>query len=130
VESISAVQKKYGSKAMTTAIILCLVCILVGEKAIGKGLLLGTLFSVINFVLMAATLPMRLNQSKRRAFWISLGSLLARYSLLAVPLVVALKVQGIHPVSTACGLFMIQIVILFDNLFGNLALTRKNTWQG
>jgi hypothetical protein len=115
---------------MTVAIVLGFVLIIFGYKALGKGLVLGTLFSVLNFVLIGEILPMRLATSKRKAFWISFGSMLARYGLLAVPMVAALVTDGIDPISTACGLFMIQAVILADHIGGNLGLIRKKTLQG
>lgn len=130
VKSIRDTQKKYGSWAMTAAIVLCLVFIIFGHKALGKGLVLGTLFSVVNFVLIGELLPMRLSTSRKKASWIAFGSILLRYGLLALPLVVALKTEGFHPVSTVCGLFMIQAVILTDHVVGNLGLARKKTLQG
>ena len=40
-------------------IILALAIIVTGQTALGKGLVLGTLFSVINFVLLGETLPLK-----------------------------------------------------------------------
>jgi hypothetical protein len=115
---------------MTAAIVLCLVFFLFGHKDVGKGLVLGALFSVVNFVLMGEMLPLRLGVSRRKASWIAFGSLLLRYGLLAVPLIVAFTFEGIHPISTGCGLLMIQAAILTDHLFNNLGLFRKRTLQG
>jgi len=74
MEAVRETQKKYCSRAMITAIVAACVFILAGQKGIGKGLVLGTLFSVFNFILMAATLPMRIGKSKGLTYMLSLGS--------------------------------------------------------
>ena len=116
MESVSQTQKKYGSRAMVAAIIAAFVLILVGLKPVGKGLVLGTIFSVINFVLMGQTLPLRLSRTKRKTFFLSLGSLFFRYALLAVPLIVAIKFEQFDLPAAIFGIFMIQLVILADYL--------------
>jgi len=116
MESASQTQKKYGSRAMVVAIIAAFVLILVGLKPVGKGLVLGTIFSVINFVLMGQTLPLRLSQTKRKTFFLSLGSIFFRYALLAVPLILAIKFEQFDLPAAIFGIFMIQLVILADYL--------------
>lgn len=116
MEAIRAVQKKYGSRAMASAVIIALMCILLGQTALGKGLVLGTLFSVINFVLMGEILPIKLGRAKKQTFALSLSFLLLRYLLLAVPLILAVKSSQFHLVTTVIGVFMIQFVILLEHL--------------
>jgi hypothetical protein len=101
---------------MMVAIIGGLLLILAGQQPIGKGLVLGAIFSVINFVLMGETLPMRLGKSKGTAFSVALGSIFFRYVILAVPLVAAIKFEQFNIFATIVGLFMIQLVILSDHL--------------
>ena len=115
MESIRATQKKYGSRAMATAVILALVIIFTGQTALGKGLVLGTLFSVLNFVLMGETLPLKLGQSSKKTFVFSTTSMFLRYILLAIPLVVAAKYEQFHLVTTITGIFMVQFVILAEH---------------
>ena len=124
MESINQTQKKYGSRAMILAIIAAFILILAGLKPVGKGLMLGTLFSVINFVLIGQTLPLRLSQTKRKTFILSLGSILFRYALLAVPLIVAIKFEQFDLPAAIFGIFMIQLVILADHLL-NLLTSRE-----
>jgi len=102
---------------MTVAIIAGLVLVVIGQQPIGKGLVLGAIFSVVNFVLMGETLPMRLGKSKRRTVTIALGSIMFRYVLLAIPLVVAIKFDQFNVFATILGIFMIQLVILGDHFF-------------
>ena len=116
MESVSQTQKKYGSRAMIIAIIAAFIFILAGLKPVGKGLVLGTIFSVINFVLIGQTLPLRLSQTKRKTFFLSLGSIFFRYALLAVPLVLAIKFDQLDLPAVIFGIFMIQLVILADYL--------------
>lgn len=101
---------------MVVAIVAAFVLILAGLKPVGKGLVLGTIFSVINFVLMGQTLPLRLSQSKRKTFLLAIGSLFFRYAILAVPLVLAIKFEQFDLPAAIFGIFMIQVVILADHL--------------
>jgi hypothetical protein len=98
--------------------------ILAGLKPVGKGLVLGSIFSVINFVLIGQTLPMRLSQTRRKTFLLSLGSIVFRYALLAVPLIVAVKFEQFDLPAAIFGIFMIQLVILADYLL-RLIASRK-----
>jgi len=116
MESVKQTQKKYGSRAMVVAIVAGFIFIMAGHKPIGKGLVLGAIFSVINFVLIGQTLPMRLSHSKRKTFALSLGSIVFRFALLALPLILAVKYQQFNLPATIGGIFMIQAVILADYL--------------
>ena len=116
MEPVKQAQKKYGSRAMVIAIVAGFIFILAGYKPVGKGLVLGTIFSVINFVLIGQTLPLRLSQSKRKTFVLSLGSIVFRFALLALPLILAVAYQQFNLPATIGGIFMIQLVILADYL--------------
>jgi hypothetical protein len=91
----------------------------------GKGLVLGTIFSVINFVLIGQALPLRIGQSKGKTFFLSLGSIFCRYILMAVPIVVAVKYKQFDLAGAILGLFMIQIVILADHILKLVSSNRK-----
>ena len=101
---------------MATAVILALVIIFSGQTALGKGLVLGTLFSVINFVLMGETLPLKLSRSSKKTFLFSMASVFLRYLLLSIPLVVAAKFEQFHLATTIAGIFMVQFMILAEHL--------------
>ncbi len=115
-EAVSKTQKRYASWALTAAILIGFGFILAGYKPVGKGLVLGTLFSIINFILIGQSLPLGLGKSKRKAFALSLVSIFFRYALMAVPLVIAVKYDQFNLVAAICGLFAIQLVILADHL--------------
>jgi hypothetical protein len=111
-----ALQKKYGSRAMAVAIVVGLLLVAIGYKPLAKGLVLGSLFSVINFVIIGETLPARLGKSRRKTFLFALGSIFFRYALMAAPLIVAIKMEQVELATTVVGLFMIQLVILAEHL--------------
>ena len=115
MESVKATQKKYASRAIWIAIIVGLCFFLAGQKAVGKGFILGTIFSVANFILIGKALPLRIGRSKRKTFFLSLGSIFFRYALMALPIIVAVKLEQFNLVAAIVGLFMIQFVILADH---------------
>jgi hypothetical protein len=108
------IQKKFGARALTMAIVLAVVTILSGHKELGKGLILGTLFSILNFTLMAEFMPLRLSPDRRRASAYAFGTLILRYALLAIPLIIAAKFGAFSFATTAAGLFMVPLVAIID----------------
>jgi len=98
------------------AIFIGILFILMGHKAQAKGLILGSIFSVLNFVLMGEILPKLVGHSRKKSSFISLGSIVCRHGLLAVPLILALKMEWLDFAATVVGLFMVQIMIMGDHL--------------
>jgi len=125
MESVKETQKKYCSLAVMAAILIGLVMILAGQKPVGKGLILGTLFSVINFVLMGEILPVKMGKSRQKAFFLSLGSILFRYLLMAIPLFLAIKMEQFNLIASICGLFMVQLMILADHFIVSIFSSYK-----
>ena len=116
MEAIRQTQKKYGTRTMAVAIVLAMGLIVMGEKAAGKGLVLGALFSVINFVLIGSTLPRTVGHERRTAIYISFVSLFLRYTLLAIPLILAIRLDQFNIITVLVGIFMVQMIILLDHL--------------
>lgn len=115
MEPLRETEKKYCSRAITTAIMAGSLFIVAGYSPIGKGLILGSLFSILNFILMGETLPGRMNSSARKTFAKALGSILFRYALLAIPFVIAIKSDMFNLFAVLCGVFMVQLMILVDH---------------
>ena len=113
---IAQTQKRYGTTSMMAAIFIGILFILMGHKAQAKGLILGTIFSVLNFVLMGEILPLLVGHSRKKSSFISLGSIVFRHGLLAIPLIFALKMEWLDFAATVIGLFMVQIMIMGDHL--------------
>ena len=127
-------EKRYCSAAITTAIFIGFILILAGYKPLARGLISGTLFSILNFILIGETLPFRLAASSRKkSFFLALGSIGFRYVLLAIPVVTALKSENYNLWTAVVGIFMVQTMILTDhlrNLFFSTDTTRKDAlWK-
>ncbi len=114
------VQKRYIRLALILAAILAGLLIMTGQRSLGKGLILGTLFGIVNFILMALALPMRLRYVRGKALLFSLTSIYVRLALMALPLIWALKHDSVALTTTAAGLFMIQVAIVSDHLWTKL----------
>jgi hypothetical protein len=125
MESIRQTQKKYCTRAITAAIFAGLFFILAGREPIGKGLLLGTIFSIVNFIIMGEMLPFKIGKSKNKTFFLSLASILSRYILLAIPLIIAVKFDQYNIVSVVIGIFMVQFFILAEQVVVNFSSNRR-----
>ena len=124
MESVRQTQKKYCSRAIMLAICCGLLCVLADQIPVGKGLILGTIFSIVNFVIIGETLPVRMDKSKKKIFFIALGSIFFRYVLMAIPLVISIKFEQFNMIAATVGIFMVQLMILADNLFNLISSTR------
>lgn len=118
METPRDIQKKYCSQAMIMAITLAILMILIGKKPMGKGLVLGTFFSVINFLIMGQFLLSQIEsgRSRTRAAVFALGSIIFRFAILAIPLVISMRVNSISFIGVVLGLFMVQVAILINHL--------------
>ena len=125
METAKQVQKKYSSMALTFSIGVALLFILMGHKPVGKGLILGAIFSVLNFILMGKSIALSFGRSKAKTVSLSMGSIFIRYLLLAIPLIAAIKFEQFNLVATILGIFMIQIVIMAEHVF-TLIPTMRN----
>jgi hypothetical protein len=112
---VQELQKRICSWALSGALILAVLFLILGEKTVAKGLVLGTCFSIVNFVLLGKSIPMMLGQSRARANAIGFGSMLARYGVLAIPIVIAVRWASFDLVAVVIGVFSVQIMILLDH---------------
>lgn len=126
MEAVRQTQKKYCVLALSTAVAAAAVMIVFGYNAAGKGLVLGALFSSINFILIGILLPLHIGKSRRQSSVVSLSTLAFRFCLLALPVIIAVRMETFHLVTTIIGIFMIQLVILSDHLFKTRRTIRPN----
>lgn len=91
--------------------------IILGFEPLGKGLILGALFSIVNFALMAIALPYRLGLSRRRSFWVSLTSIYCRFAIMAIPLIIGVKLPQVAVSTVAAGLFMVPLCIFGERMW-------------
>lgn len=131
MEALRQTEKKYCSAAITTAISVGFILILAGCKPLAKGLISGTLFSIINFILIGETLPWRMTvssrSSRKKSFFLALGSITFRYMLMSIPVVTALRSEEYSLWTAVVGIFMVQIMILADHLRNLFFLTDTRT---
>jgi hypothetical protein len=114
------VQKRYIRLALILALLTGGALIAFGHRPLGKGILLGTLFAIVNFILMALALPMRLRYVRGKALLFALSSIYVRLALMSLPLIWALKHDSVALATTAAGLFMMQIAIFGDHIWTKL----------
>lgn len=114
MDEIRQSQKKYCSHAMIAAIFVGFFLIAADLRPIGKGVIFGALFSVLNFVLMGQAIPHQLGKAKRATLFLSLSSLSLRYAILAVPIIAAIKLDQFNLFAVVAGIFSVQTVILVD----------------
>ena len=125
MDSLRETQKKYCSRAIIGAIFAGLFFIMAGQKPVGKGLILGTVFSIVNFIIIGEMLPLRIGKSKNKTFFFSLISICSRYILLAVPLIIAIKFDQYNIIAVVFGIFMVQLFILADHLLSLITSIRR-----
>ena len=112
---------------MVMAVVAGMVFILMGQKSIAKGLVLGTIFSVINFILIGEILPLIITASRKRSVLFSFVSMLFRFLLLSTPLILSLKMESLNFIAATVGIFMVQIMIMGEHL---LRLVHPEGMQG
>jgi hypothetical protein len=112
--------------SMIGAIFSAIFFILLGQRTIAKGFLLGTLFSVLNFIVIGEILPLILGKSRNRTVALSLLSILFRFGLLSIPLILALKMDELNFAASVIGIFMVQLTIMSDHLLQSLPWPGRN----
>jgi hypothetical protein len=114
---VNELPKKYGTKAMALAILLGLVFLILGNPAVCRGLVLGALFSTINFVLMAQSVRQKIRPGTNKTRLLALKNILFRYVVMSIPLVLAIKFPRFDLMATIIGLFIVQCLILIDHIY-------------
>ena len=117
IHHIRKYQKRYGLAALSLAAAVGAVCTLAGWPAVGKGVALGAVFSAANFVLMGEATARRFVLGGGRRLTSSI-ILIGRYTLLAAPVVIAIKVTAFDLPATVAGVFAVQGCIALEALFG------------
>jgi ATP synthase protein I len=120
MEAIRHLQKRYCGGALSLAVVLSLVVYLAGWPTVTRGLLLGALFSALNFALLGKTMAQKLAGSHRRNTLIAIAAQVGRYLLWGVPVVMAVKMPPVDLPATIAGLFMVPIFIIADSVFNLL----------
>jgi hypothetical protein len=109
------IQKKYGSRALMLAIGTALFFLILGQKEICRGLVLGGIFSTLNFTLMGQFLRYRLSDNQKSGAKRSFIAMMVRYILLAIPLILSVRSDKFNFPATVVGIFMVQLVIMIEH---------------
>lgn len=111
---IEAFQQRHGRRILAAAVALSLLAYVAGWPAVTRGLLLGSLFGVLNFVLLAQRLSRRLGGGPQRGRFANGLAQTGRYLVWAVPLVLAVKLPAVDLPATVTGLLMVPMSLLLD----------------
>jgi hypothetical protein len=117
MEAIRQLQKRYCGGTLSLAVAVSLATYLAGWPGVTRGLLLGALFSALNFALLGQSMTQKLTGAHRRSTVIALGTQLGRYLLWGVPVVLAVKLPPVNLPATIAGLFMVPLFIIADSVF-------------
>ncbi len=118
LQGYQSYQRRLARGAFTAAVTVGLVIYLLGFAPVAKGLVLGALFSVFNFVIMAYVLPHQVGafKTQKRATGLAFVSFAFRLALLAIPLAVSLKSDQFRFWAVVVGLFTVQFAIMAEHL--------------
>ena len=111
---VSELKKRICIKVLILTIMVAIFLLILNERSIVKGLALGSLFSIINFLLLGESIPLALGKTRFKAGMIGFASIVIRLSVLAFPLLVGLKSPSFNFAAVVAGIFSVQIVTLVE----------------
>lgn len=114
--TVRPIIRRYCTMAMGLSLTVGTMLLIMGYHALGKGLILGTIFGTIDFVLMAQALPARLRSAVAQATLRSLAAMAGRTALKAVPLIMAATFDTFDFPMTVAGLFSIHLCLMADQV--------------
>ena len=116
MNELARLRKRYCSSAMAVAIVVGFLLIALDYRPVGKGIILGTLFSILNFILMSMSIPSVVDRSAGGGALRSLGGVMFRYVFMAGALYVGIRYDSYNVFAVAGGLFSVQLIILADSV--------------
>jgi hypothetical protein len=112
MEQLIKFKKAIISLIIIIAAVAAAAALALGAVSTAKGLVLGSLFSLLNFLIMAIQTPGRIGQSRRAATVSSGSGLFLRLAIMAVAPYVAIQVPAISLPATVAGLFNLQVSVI------------------
>lgn len=119
-----SIAKYYASRAMILGIVVSVGAILLGYKPFGKSFMLGALCSSVNIVLMNLLYSNLLFKTKKSASFMAFLSVLVRFGVLAIPIILSLTNKNYNLIGSALGILAVQMVIFWENVI--LSKLRKS----
>ncbi len=111
VYELKEFKSKICSGTLLFGTVISIFFFLLNYSSISKGFLLGTCFSIINFVLLSAFMPLSWGKGRKSASAIYMASIFLRYAILAIPIIISIKSIEFDLMATIIGIFSIQIFI-------------------
>jgi hypothetical protein len=109
-------KKRIVLQILITAAIVAVGALVIGQESAAKGFVLGSLFSVANFLMMARHAVNGLGESQGRATARRLFSLGLRMGILALPIYLAFRIPELDLLFTVLGVFNLQVSIILHGL--------------
>lgn len=117
MEQLLSFKKTIVFQILITAVIVSAAAVFLGFVPVAKGFALGSIFSLVNFLIMAQQAPKRLGKKTGRAGWENFLSLLLRLTVLGLPLFLAIRFPAFNLIATIIGILNLQFSILLYGLF-------------
>lgn len=117
MEKFLSFKKTIVFQILVTAVLVSAAAVFLGFVSVAKGFALGSIFSLVNFLIMAQQAPKRLGKKTGRAGWENFLSLLLRLTVLGLPLFLAIRFSAFNLIATVIGIFNLQFSILLYGLF-------------
>ena len=111
---------------MITTVVIGAIFIIIGlilhenKLAWTKGVLFGTIFTLLKLALIKKSVDRAINMSKSNATKYTIGQYTIRYALTGVVLVVALLEPSIDFIGTFLGLFTMKVAIYYLLMLGKI----------
>ena len=122
MDDYGTLQKALIKKALLISLAVACIFLALNLKSAAKGIALGSIFSVVEFKLMARRLERRFaRQGRSRDFF----GLFGRFLLLSVPLVIAIKSPSVNFAATVGGIFAVKAAIYYHFVISNRRLSFK-----
>jgi len=116
LQTLKKFQRQLSRTAFGATVVIALLCFGFGFKDVARGLLLGSLFSVLNFGIMAQALPRQIGFTRRKATAFAFVSIILRFGLLAIPLFIGFKFDDFNWIAVVIGLFAVPLAIFVDQV--------------
>ncbi len=107
---------------MVLAIVSALILNWLVSPAAAAGIVLGAVFSALNFILIPLGWRFCLAADRKRASALSLASIVGRYLILSLPLVFSANSSRVSFLTTAVGIMAVQIYLIASHAAGKLKL--------
>ncbi|MDY6852170.1 MAG: ATP synthase subunit I [Thermodesulfobacteriota bacterium] len=117
MEPLLSFKKTIISQILITAVIVSAAAVFLGFVPVAKGFALGSIFSLVNFLIMVQQAPKRLGKKTGRAGWENFMSLLFRMVILGLPIFLAIRFSAFNLIATVIGIFNLQFSIFLYGLF-------------